>query len=81
MQTVNIDALRRKDDYHQHEGPDWVRNIWKRPESLNWFIKANRTKLINAKAIMRLGRDWFINVDLFPKAAQEILGIKVTEAI
>jgi len=76
--TVDLSSLRRKSDYYANEAPDWVRNIWTRPEGFDWFIKNNRTQLSEAGAIVRLGRDWFVDVEQFPVAATQILGVGVT---
>lgn len=72
MQLVN---LRRKDAFYQHDGPQWVRNVWPRPESFNWFCKANRDRLVEQGAMHKLGRDWFVDTEVFPTAAERILGV------
>lgn len=78
MQSVELSALRRKGDYYKNEAPDWVRIIWKRPESFDWFIKDNRDQLSRDGAIVKLGRDWYTHCDLFPAAAKKILGVEVS---
>ncbi|MGV0953408.1 MAG: hypothetical protein ACOYBR_03790 [Fluviibacter sp.] len=75
--SFDLSSLRRKGDYYATEAPDWVRNIWKRPEGFDWFIKNNRTQLSDAGAIVRIGRDWFVDVDQFPMAATKVMGIEV----
>jgi hypothetical protein len=77
--NVDIASLRRKADYYATEAPDWVRTIWKRPEGFSWFLKANRSTLAADGSIIRLGRDWFVNVNQFPDAAKRILGVEVTQ--
>lgn len=79
MQDLQLSALRRKGDYYKNEAPDWVRVIWKRPESFDWFIKDNRAQLASDGAIVKLGRDWYTNCDLFPTAAKRILGVEVSQ--
>ena len=75
--SFDLSSLRRKGDYYTTEAPDWVRNIWTRPESFDWFIKSNRAQLSKAGAIVRLGRDWFVDVEQFPAAATRVLGVEV----
>lgn len=72
----HLQNLRRKPDYYRHDAPAWVRNIWPRPESFNWFIKTNRDTLVSQGAVVRLGRDYFVDAEVFPKAAQAILGVQ-----
>lgn len=78
MHAIELSALRRKGDYYTNEAPDWVRIIWKRPESFDWFIKDNRNELAAAGSIIRLGRDWFVNCNAFPDTAKKILGVEPT---
>lgn len=78
MSSVQLQQLRRKATYYQHDAPVWVRNIWGRLESFDWFIKNNRTVLLERGAVVRLGRDYFINTKAFPKAAGSLLGLKST---
>lgn len=75
-----LQNLRRKPDYYQHDAPQWVRNIWTRPQSFDWFIKANRDALVSQGAVVRLGRDYFVNTESFPQVAESILGVKSGEA-
>ena len=77
MEDVQLSALRRKGDYYKNEAPDWVRIIWNRPESFDWFIKDNRSTLAADGSIIRLGRDWFVNTEVFPESAKRILGVEV----
>lgn len=76
MSSVQLQQLRRKATYYQHDAPAWVRNIWDRLESFDWFIKNNRAALLEHGAVVRLGRDYFINAKVFPKAAESLLGLK-----
>lgn len=75
MQKSDITNLRRKRDYYLHDGPVWIRTIWAKPESFNWFLKSNRNKLTELGALVRLGRDYFIDVEIFPSTAETILGL------
>ena len=70
---MQIENLRRKADFYEHIAPEWVRTVWPRIESLNHFLKSNRCALLEQGGIARLGRDWFIDCERFPKAAKAIL--------
>jgi hypothetical protein len=76
MQKINISHLRRKRDYYLEDGPDWIRTIWNKPESFNWFLKNNRGALTKDGAIVRLGRDYFIDASKFPEVAEATLSIR-----
>ena len=45
---MNIESLRRKAEYYEHDAPPWARVIWTRPASFNHFIKFNRDALVEA---------------------------------
>lgn len=77
MQT-DITHLRRKRDYYLHDGPAWIRTVWPRPESFSWFLKNHRNALAKRGAIVRLGRDYFVNTLLFPDVAVTTLGLPKT---
>lgn len=70
-----IGNLRRKQEYYLHEAPHWVRRVWPRQESFDWFLKNYRSTLVALNAIVRLGRDYFINAETFADEAQKILGL------
>jgi len=74
MSNIELSKLRRKDDYYQNGAPDWVRTIWDRKESFEWFLKNNRRELVNSHAIVRLGRDYFVHSDRFDGVAKKIIG-------
>ena len=75
MANIELSKLRRKQDYYQNEAPDWIRTIWDRKESFDWFLKNNRHKLTKNGAIVRLGRDYFINTSCFAAITQSIIGL------
>lgn len=75
MANIELSKLRRKQDYYQNEAPDWIRIIWDRKESFDWFLKNNRRKLTKNGAIVRLGRDYFINTSCFAVVTQSIIGL------
>ena len=78
MSSVQLVHLRRKAAYYRHDAPDWVRNVWNRPESFDWFVKNNKAVLVERGAVVKLGRDFFINAKIFPKTAESLLGLKIT---
>lgn len=73
MTTPKLARIRRKPDYYKNDAPDWVRNVWPRIQSFNWFIKNRRAELLEAGAVVRLGRDYFVDTAIFPKIASRIL--------
>lgn len=76
---MNLVNLRRKADYYHSDAPDWVRSIWPRQESFGWFIKNNRQALVDQDAVVRLGRDYFVDKEKFPVVAGSLLGVKSEE--
>jgi hypothetical protein len=80
MSIQQIVNLRRKANYYQHDAPDWVRNVWNRPESFDWFVKNNKDVLCAQGALVKLGRDFFVDTQVFPSAAEHILGLTPAEA-
>ena len=74
MINIELSKLRRKQDYYEREAPDWIRTIWDRKESFEWFLKNNRHKLIQNHAIIRIGRDYFIHTGYFDSVAKQIIG-------
>jgi hypothetical protein len=75
MSSQQLNNLRRKTTYYQHDAPPWVRNVWNRPESFDWFVKNNRVALCEQGALVKLGRDFFVDTQFFPSAAEHILGL------
>ena len=80
MSAQQIANLRRKASYYQHDAPDWVRNVWNRPESFDWFVKNNRAVLLENGAVVKLGRDFFVDTQVFPGVAERLLGLTPTQA-
>lgn len=74
-----LDNLRRKTAFYQHDAPAWVKNFWPRQESFDWFIKHHRDALIEQGALVKLGRDYFIDTAIFPEAASRVLGVEQGE--
>jgi hypothetical protein len=72
---MNLEHLRRKHEFWRHEAPGWCRQIWPRPQSLDYFVKMHRAPLQEAGALQKIGRDWFVDSATFPAAAARILGI------
>ena len=79
MTNALLGNLRRKLDYYEIDGPEWIRSIWNRQSSFDWFLKCHRKKLVDLGGLHRLGRDYFINQTRFPHAAELILGIAPSE--
>lgn len=75
MEIGNISRLRRQDDFYLNEAPAWMRVIWPRLKSFTWFLKNHRSRLKTEGALIRLGRDYFIEADRFAHVALAILGI------
>lgn len=78
---IDFDKLRRKPDYFQNDLPPGLRNILRSLGGFSWFIKDNRAELVREGAVVRLGRDYFIQVEVFPRVAQSILLAKAGGAI
>lgn len=76
MPPLKLTRIRRKPDYYRNDAPEWVRNVWPRQESFDWFIKHRRVELVDSGAVVRLGRDYFVDTVIFPKVASRILGAK-----
>lgn len=72
---MDLNNLRRKQDFLQHDAPDWCRRVWPRIESLNHFLKTHKARLAADGALFKLGREWFVNADRFPAVARQILGL------
>lgn len=76
---MNLELLVRKRDYYDQSAPQWVRNIWSRKEALDHFIKYNKRQLSSVGAVVKIGRDYFVDTEVFPVVACEVLGIKTQE--
>ncbi len=76
---MNLESLVRKRDYYEQGTLSWVRNIWVRKASLDHFIKYNKLRLSARGAVVKIGRDYFVDVEKFPIVAIEILGIQDLE--
>ena len=70
---MDIEALHRSQSWLANDAPAWCRIIWRTPASFNWFLKDNRKALADGQAIVKLGREWFVNSELFPTVAKTIL--------
>lgn len=68
--SINLKQLCRKRDYYQ-EGPQWVRTIWKTSNAFDHFVKSRRSFLAHRGAIHKLGRDWFVDCEVFPCVADQ----------
>ena len=72
---MNLELLVRKRDYYNDAAPLWVRNIWSRKEALDHFIKHNRLRLASAGAVIKIGRDYFVDAEKFPTIARQVIGV------
>ncbi len=75
MTSMQLNNLRRKTAFYQHDAPDWVKNLWPRPQSFTWFIKHHRDDLVAQGALIKIGRDYFVDTTKFPDAARKVLGL------
>jgi hypothetical protein len=73
---MNLELLVRKSDYYNNAAPLWVRNIWARKEALDHFIKYNRRRLAAEGAVVKIGRDYFVDTETFPSIAMQVIGVK-----
>lgn len=76
MNNKTLLYLRRKPGYYHHEAKPWMLHVWPRKESFDWFIKKNRDALVTERAIVKIGRDYFVDSRIFPRVAESLLGIK-----
>lgn len=67
MQLEILERLRKKGDFY-NIGPDWVRSVWKTQAAFEWFCKSRREVLERRGGLRRMGRDWFIDSELFAQA-------------
>ena len=77
---MNLELLIRKRDFYNNAAQPWMRNIWSRKEALDHFIKYNRLRLASAGAVVKIGRDYFVDTEKFSSVAIEILGLR-TQAL
>lgn len=69
-----LDRTARKRDFYL-TGPAWVRSVWPTPHSFDWFCRSRRHELASKGAMVKLGRDWFVDVQAFPKAVASVYGL------
>lgn len=73
MEIGSISRLRRQHDYYLNEAPPWMHVIWPRKNSFSWFLKNHRSRLRDEGALIRLGRDYFVDAERFADVARAIL--------
>jgi hypothetical protein len=66
MKYAALQRLQRKKVYYT-DGPPWVRSVWNTQAGFEWFCKSRRAALEQAGGLRRMGRDWFIDAEAFPK--------------
>lgn len=81
MKDIDLSRLRRKLDFYNFDAPEWVRTIWSREEAFEWFVKNHRKTLTKNGALVRLGRDYFIDSETFLPIAKSILGVSDTHQV
>lgn len=80
MDFHELERLRRKREFYAHDAPGWVRTIWPRPQSFDNFCKEHRTALKASGAMRRVGRDYFLDREVFPQVAANLLGLNILPA-
>lgn len=69
---MNLELVTRKREYYD-AAPLWVRNVWSTRTALDNFIKYNRHKLASTGAIVKIGRDYFVERERFPFVARALI--------
>jgi hypothetical protein len=69
---LNLSALYRKDPYFDVM-PEWLRRVLHHPGAYGWFIRQNKGQLVSEGALIKLGRDYFVDQDRFPVVAEQII--------
>jgi hypothetical protein len=77
---MNLELVVRKRDYYD-AAPLWVRNIWSTRNALDHFIKYNRRELTSSGAIVKIGRDYFVEREQFPFVARTLIGQGLVESV
>ena len=47
-------------------------HVFKTIDGLRWFIRQNRTRLVEAGALVLVSREWHVNQTVFDRTAMEI---------
>lgn len=81
MNDIDLSRLRRKLDFYNFDAPEWVRTVWAREEAFEWFVKNHRKDLAKNGALVRLGRDYFIDSKAFLPIAKSILGVSEDQVL
>ena len=76
---MDLNHLRRRNDYIRHDAPKWMRALWPTEPSLDWFMKAHRQQLVGAGAIVLMGREYFIMADKFEAVVRQIYKLPEAE--
>jgi hypothetical protein len=73
MNTIKLERLTRKRDFYTN-APDWVKTFWPTQSSFDWFIKSRNQTLTEQGALLRLGRDYFIDSERLAVSVETELG-------
>ena len=73
MSLPNLSDVYRGKDFYELGSPEWVTRVWRKQQSLEWFLKNHRGELLRRQAAIRLGRDYFLVPEVFVVVALDIL--------
>jgi hypothetical protein len=73
MNVIKLERLARKRDFYS-TAPDWVKTFWPTQSSFDWFIKSRTQTLTEQGALMRLGRDYFVDAERLAIAVETEMG-------
>ena len=73
MNVTKLDCLARKRDFYKNS-PNWVKTFWPTQSSFDWFIKSRTQTLTEQGALMRLGRDYFVDAERLAIAVETEMG-------
>ncbi len=73
MALPDLSKVCRSKDFYKLESPGWVTRVWRKQQSLEWFLKNHRGELLRRQAAIRLGRDYFLVPEVFIVVALDIL--------
>ena len=77
---MNLELVVRK-RYYYEAAPSWVRNVWSTKTALDHFIKYNRHELTSSGAIVKIGRDYFVEREQFPFVARALIGQGLVDSV
>ena len=72
---MKLENLRRKRDYYVHEAPAWIRVVFSSYQGFDWFVKDQKSTLVERGAIIKAGRDWLVDMETFPAVTADLKGL------